>query len=145
MMFYVWMFIFYLSMQCIPFVLFLICSLALLSYWCDILALMMLTNETIQVRNLESCRASQEELRDFEYSFLGEVRMLGALRKHSCIVEIYGHQLFSKWAPPVDGIKENRLLQSIIFMEYIKGGSVKVSQRSDMSIILLFYCKDFVL
>lgn len=79
-----------------------------------------------KVRNLDSCRASQEEIRNFEYSFLGEVRMLGALRKHRCIVEIYGHQLYSKWALPVDGSKENRLLQSIIFMEYIQGGSVKV-------------------
>jgi len=86
----------------------------------------MLTNGIIQVRNLESRRASLEEIRSFEYSFLGEVRMLGALRKHSCIVEIYGHQLSSKWAPPVDGNKENRLLQSIIVMECIKGGSVKV-------------------
>lgn len=80
----------------------------------------------VKVRNLEPYRASLDEIRNFEYSFLGEIRMLGALRKHSCIVEVYGHQLSSKWAPPVEGIKENRLLQSIIVMEYIKGGSVKV-------------------
>lgn len=77
-----------------------------------------------KVRNLESYRASQEELKAFEYSFLGEVRMLGALRKHSCIVEIFAHRLSSKWAPAVGG-KENRLLQAVIVMEYIKGGSVK--------------------
>lgn len=80
----------------------------------------------IQVWNLEPSMASLEEIRNFEYSFLGEVRMLGALRKHSCIVEIFGHQLSSRWAPPMEGIKENRLLQSIIVMEYIKGGSLKV-------------------
>lgn len=77
-----------------------------------------------KVRNLESCRASQEELKTFECSFLGEVRMLGALRKHSCIVEIFAHRLSSKWTPAVGG-KENRLLQAVIVMEYIKGGSVK--------------------
>ncbi|ONK60514.1 uncharacterized protein A4U43_C08F19290 [Asparagus officinalis] len=99
----------------------------------------------VKVRNLESCRASLEEIRNFEYSFLGEVRMLGALRKHSSIVEIYGHQLSYKWAPSVEGVKENRLLQSLIVMEYIKGGSVKLLERGEKNApvdIALFIARD---
>ncbi|XP_010917626.1 uncharacterized protein [Elaeis guineensis] len=79
----------------------------------------------VKVRKLDACVASNEEIRDFEYTFLGEVRMLGALRKHSCIVDIYGHQLAAKWVSPADGNKEYKLLQSIIVMEYVKGGSLK--------------------
>lgn len=82
------------------------------------------------MRKLDASVASNEEIRAFEYTFLGEVRMLGALRKHSCIIDIYGHQLASKWVSPADGNKEYRLLQSIIVMEYIKGGSLKVIYMS---------------
>ncbi|KAJ4968606.1 hypothetical protein NE237_015307 [Protea cynaroides] len=71
------------------------------------------------------CVDSVKELRNFEYTCLGEVRMLRALKKHSCIVEIYGHQISSKWVPPLEGHKECRLLQSTIVMEYIEGGSLK--------------------
>ncbi|XP_008777677.2 uncharacterized protein LOC103697568 isoform X1 [Phoenix dactylifera] len=79
----------------------------------------------VKVRKLEACVALDEKIRDFEYTFLGEVRMLGALKKHRCIVDIYGHQLASKWVSTADGNKEYRLLQSIIVMEYVKGGSLK--------------------
>ncbi|XP_043695830.1 uncharacterized protein LOC122646344 isoform X2 [Telopea speciosissima] len=71
------------------------------------------------------CVDSMEEMRNFEYTCLGEVRMLGALKKHSCIVEIFGHQISSKWVPLLEENKERRLLQSTIVMEYIKGGSLK--------------------
>lgn len=83
------------------------------------------TDAAVKVRELEALVASDEEIREFEYTFLGEVRMLGALRNHSCIVDIYGHHLASKWVSPADGNKEYRVLQSIIFMEYVKGGSLK--------------------
>lgn len=88
----------------------------------------------LQVRTLEACGDSVEEMRNFEYTCLGEVRMLGALKKHSCIVEIYGHQISSKWVPSLDGNKEHRLLQSTIVMEYIKGGSLKV-----MKLFIFFF------
>lgn len=79
----------------------------------------------VKVRSLEADEASQEDIKKLEYAFLGELRMLGALRKHSCIVEIYGHQISSKWVPVADGHKESRILQFIIVMEYVKGGSMK--------------------
>lgn len=69
--------------------------------------------------------SSFTELRNFEYSCLGEVRILGAL-KHPCIVEMYGHQISSKWVLVGDGKSERQSLQSAILMEYIKGGSLKV-------------------
>lgn len=78
------------------------------------------------MRTLEVCGTSSEEVRDFEYNCLGEVRILGAL-KHSCIVELYGHQISSKWVPSADGNVEHRVLQSAILMEYVNGGSLKVS------------------
>ncbi|XP_077239811.1 leucine-rich repeat protein kinase family protein [Tasmannia lanceolata] len=78
-----------------------------------------------KVRTLEAYGSSEEEIKTFEYTCLGEVRILGVLRKHNCIVEIYGHQMSSKWVLPVDGNKEHRSLQSTIMMEYIKGGSLK--------------------
>ncbi|KAK1270768.1 Phosphoenolpyruvate carboxylase kinase 1 [Acorus gramineus] len=78
-----------------------------------------------KVRNLEVYGASEEEIKIFEYTCLGEVRMLGALRKHKNIVQIYGHQISSKWIPPADGKGEHRFLQSIIAMEYINGSSLK--------------------
>uniref|UniRef100_A0A6V7QQN9 Protein kinase domain-containing protein n=1 Tax=Ananas comosus var. bracteatus TaxID=296719 RepID=A0A6V7QQN9_ANACO len=79
----------------------------------------------VKVRNLDGRVASSDEMRNFEYGFLAEVRMLGALRKHRCIVDIYGHQLSCKWISSGDGNEEYRLLQSIIAVEYVKGGSVK--------------------
>ena len=80
----------------------------------------------LQARRLEVCATSADELRNFEYSCLGEVRILGALR-HSCIVEMYGHQISSEWVPSVDGNPECRMLKSAIFLEYIEGGSLKVN------------------
>ncbi|PIA64690.1 hypothetical protein AQUCO_00100266v1 [Aquilegia coerulea] len=78
-----------------------------------------------KVRTLKTSRISDEKVREFEYTCLGEVRMLGALKNHPCIVEMYGHQIFSKWVSPVDGSKDHRVLQSAIWMEYIEGGSLK--------------------
>ncbi|KAL6894071.1 hypothetical protein ACP4OV_008169 [Aristida adscensionis] len=77
-----------------------------------------------KVRHLDTRRATKEDIKHFEYKLLGEVRMLGALRKHRSIVDIYGHQLSSKWVQ-VDGDKEYRILQSVILMEYVNGGSLK--------------------
>nr|CAB3493273.1 unnamed protein product [Digitaria exilis] len=76
------------------------------------------------VRYLDTRSASNDEVKLFEYKLLGEVRMLGALKKHRSIVDIYGHQLSSKWVQD-DGDKEYRILQSIILMEYVNGGSLK--------------------
>ena len=83
----------------------------------------------LQIRYLDTRSASNDEVKLFEYKLLGEVRMLGALRKHRSIVDIYGHQLSSKWVQ-VDGDKEYRILQSIILMEYVNGGSLKVNHLS---------------
>lgn len=77
-----------------------------------------------KVRSLEVSGTSVEEIRNFEFNCLGEVRILSAL-KNSCIVEIYGHQISTKWTPPLDGNPEHRILRSAIFMERIKGGSLK--------------------
>lgn len=93
-----------------------------------------------QVRNLEVCGSSIEDIRNFEYGCLGEVRILGAL-KHSCIVEMYGHQIYSRWLPSVDGNPERRVMQSAIFMEYVKGGSLKVIENFN----LLYVTLDFAL
>ncbi|URD74714.1 STYKc [Musa troglodytarum] len=79
----------------------------------------------VKVRYLEADQTSDEDIRNFEYRLLGEVRILNALRNHSCIVEIYGHQLSRKWLPATDGKKEYRLLRSMIIMEYVNGGSLK--------------------
>ncbi|XP_050372064.1 uncharacterized protein LOC126789986 [Argentina anserina] len=76
-----------------------------------------------KMRTLEVYGTSVDDIRDFEYSCLGEVRILGALR-HPCIVEMYGHSISSKWTP-MDGSYGQRILQSVIYMEYIKGGSLK--------------------
>ncbi|XP_058105389.1 uncharacterized protein LOC131248899 [Magnolia sinica] len=78
-----------------------------------------------KLRTLEAYEASEQEMKKFEYSCLGEVRILNVLRNHDCIVEIYGHRLSSKWIPQADGNKGHRLLQSTIMMEYIGGGSLK--------------------
>ncbi|KAJ1293648.1 hypothetical protein BS78_01G084600 [Paspalum vaginatum] len=82
------------------------------------------TDAAAKIRYLDTRSASNDEVKLFEYKLLGEVRMLGALRKHRSIVDIYGHQLSSKWVQ-VDGDKEYRILQSIILMEYVNGGSLK--------------------
>lgn len=76
---------------------------------------------------MEICRTSENDtVRNFERGCLGEVRILGALQ-HPCVVEMYGHQISSKWIPSADGNSERRVLQSTILMEYIKGGSLKVN------------------
>lgn len=80
----------------------------------------------LQVRTAEVRETSADEIRNFEFSCLGEIRMLGVL-KHSCIVEFYGHQISSTWSLSADGNFEGRILQSAILMEYIKGGSLKVT------------------
>ncbi|KAL6194906.1 hypothetical protein ACLB2K_035981 [Fragaria x ananassa] len=77
-----------------------------------------------KMRTLEVYGTSVDDIRNFEYSCLGEVRILGALQ-HPCIVEMYGHSMSSKWAPSMDGSSGQRILQSVIFMEYINGGSLK--------------------
>ncbi|KAL6192891.1 hypothetical protein ACLB2K_033977 [Fragaria x ananassa] len=77
-----------------------------------------------KIRTLEVDGTSGDDVRKFEYNCLGEVRMLSALQ-HPCIVEMYGHQISSKWAPSVNGTPGSRTLQSAIFMEYINGGSMK--------------------
>ncbi|XP_052190200.1 uncharacterized protein LOC127799939 [Diospyros lotus] len=78
-----------------------------------------------KVRTLEVGGTSTEAIRNFEYSLLGEVRMLNAVRQHSCIVETYGHQISSKWVQSDDD-PGHRILQSAILMEHIKGGSLKI-------------------
>ncbi|KAI3469629.1 hypothetical protein Pfo_026292 [Paulownia fortunei] len=78
----------------------------------------------VKVRTIDVSGASADEVRNFELSCLGEVRMLSVL-KHSCIVEFYGHQISSKWSLTADGNSGGRSLQSAIFMEYIKGGSLR--------------------
>lgn len=90
---------------------------------------MFLTSSMLQVRTLETGGISADAIRNFEYSCLGEVRILRALNKHSCIVEMYGHQISTKWVQSLDGDSEQRILQSAIVMEYIKGGSLKVIFR----------------
>ncbi|CAN7097083.1 unnamed protein product [Brassica rapa subsp. narinosa] len=82
------------------------------------------TEAAAKVRTLDVSGASVDDIRTFEYTCLGEVRILGAL-KHDCIVELYGHELSSKWIASEDGNEHRRVLQSAILMEYIKGGSLK--------------------
>ncbi|KAL0548209.1 hypothetical protein IC582_012657 [Cucumis melo] len=77
-----------------------------------------------KLRKREVCESSFEEIRNFEFSCLGEVRILGAL-KHSCIVQMYGHQISSEWIPSENGKPKRRLLRSAIFLEHVKGGSLK--------------------
>ncbi|KAK9140056.1 hypothetical protein Scep_009737 [Stephania cephalantha] len=70
-------------------------------------------------------------------------------KKHSCIVEIYGHQISSKWNNIVDG-NEDHLLQSAVVMEHIKGGSLssyieKLSKSGEKHVPLdlaLFIARD---
>lgn len=77
-----------------------------------------------KVRTLEVCGSNFDEVKHFEYSCLGEVRILGAM-KHPCIVEMYGHRISSKWVPAEDGNSEGRVLQSAILLEFVKGGNLK--------------------
>ncbi|CAN4091248.1 unnamed protein product [Withania somnifera] len=78
-----------------------------------------------KVRTLEVSKPSVDEIKNFEFSCIGEVRVLGVLNS-SCIVKYYGHQISSRWAPSADGgSSESRTLQSAILMEHIKGGSLK--------------------
>ncbi|XP_030530395.1 uncharacterized protein LOC115740883 isoform X2 [Rhodamnia argentea] len=81
-------------------------------------------NVVAKVRSLEVCSDSVEEIRKLEYSCLGEVRILGALR-HACIVEMYGHQLSSQRVTSAGANPERRMWRSAIYMEYVKGGSLK--------------------
>ncbi|XP_047333797.1 uncharacterized protein LOC124937558 [Impatiens glandulifera] len=78
-----------------------------------------------KVRTLEVNGTTSEDIRNFEKQCLGEVRILNALKKHDCIVRSYGHQLSMKWIPALDGNPEQRILQSAVLLEHIKGGSLK--------------------
>lgn len=78
------------------------------------------------MRTIEVCGTSGDDIRNFEYGCLGEVRILSVL-KHTCIVEMYGHQISSKWVSSKDGNSEHRILRSAILMEHIEGGSLKVN------------------
>ncbi|KAL2242670.1 UNVERIFIED_CONTAM: hypothetical protein Sindi_0385000 [Sesamum indicum] len=78
----------------------------------------------LQVRIIEVSEASADEVRNFKFSCLREVRMLSTL-KHSCIIECYGHQISSKWLETANGNSGRRILQSAILMEYLRGGSLK--------------------
>ncbi|CAI9098891.1 OLC1v1035620C1 [Oldenlandia corymbosa var. corymbosa] len=78
-----------------------------------------------KVRTREVCGTSADKIRNFELSCLGEARMLSSLT-HSCIVKYYGHQVSSKWVSSSNGNPDVRILQSALFMEYIKGGSLKL-------------------
>ncbi|KAJ9538320.1 hypothetical protein OSB04_031053, partial [Centaurea solstitialis] len=77
-----------------------------------------------KVRTLEVSGISADKIKNFEFNCLGEVRLLSVL-KHPCIVKILGHQISTKWLPSQDGIPKHRVLQSAIFMEHVKGGSLK--------------------
>ncbi|CAO2821516.1 unnamed protein product [Amaranthus hypochondriacus] len=80
-----------------------------------------------KIRTLELSVSSADDIRNFEYTCIGEVRMLGALRNHPCIVEIYGHKISSEWiaSSSSDEKSDRRMLRSAIFMEYVGGGSLK--------------------
>ncbi|KAH0637193.1 hypothetical protein KY285_011237 [Solanum tuberosum] len=77
-----------------------------------------------KVRTLEMSKSTADEIKNFEFNCIGEVRVLGVLNS-SCIVKYYGHQISSRWVPSADGSSESRTLQSAILMEHIKGGSLK--------------------
>ncbi|XP_071714915.1 uncharacterized protein [Rutidosis leptorrhynchoides] len=77
-----------------------------------------------KVRTLEVGGSSADEVRNFEFNCLGEVRLLSVF-KHPCIVKILGHQISTKWVPSQNGTPEHRILQSAIYMEHVKGGSLK--------------------
>ncbi|CAN8306299.1 unnamed protein product [Cochlearia groenlandica] len=82
------------------------------------------TEAAAKMRTIEVSGASLDDIRTFEYTCLGEVRILGSL-KHDCIVELYGHEISSKWVTSENGNKHRRVLQSSILMEHIEGGSLK--------------------
>ncbi|XP_024009183.1 uncharacterized protein LOC18994444 isoform X2 [Eutrema salsugineum] len=82
------------------------------------------TEAAVKMRTLEVSGASVDDIRTFEFTCLGEVRILGAL-KHDCIVELYGHEISSKWITSENGNEHRRILQSSILMEHINGGSLK--------------------
>ncbi|KAK4792137.1 hypothetical protein SAY86_022572 [Trapa natans] len=77
-----------------------------------------------KVRTSEVGCNSFDDIRNFEYRCLGEVRLLGVL-EHPCIVKMVGHHIYSKWINGVDGNPQRRVLVSTILMEHIKGGSLK--------------------
>lgn len=68
-----------------------------------------------------------DEKRNFEYICLGEVRILGVLREYFCIVEIYGYKIFIEWIIVLDEKFEKCVLRFAIFMEYVRGGFLKVN------------------
>lgn len=80
-----------------------------------------------QVRTLDVFEASGDVIKSFEYACLGEVRILGAVQGHSCIVEMYGHRISTEWVHASDGTPEHRVLHSAILLEYVQGGSLKVN------------------
>ncbi|XP_071685901.1 uncharacterized protein [Rutidosis leptorrhynchoides] len=83
------------------------------------------SNEAVaKVHTLEVNGSSINEVRNFEFKCLGEVRLLSVFN-HPCIVNILGHQISNKWLPSQNGAPEHRILQSAIFMEHVKGGSLK--------------------
>lgn len=77
-----------------------------------------------KVRTLEMSKSTADEIKNFEFNCIGEVRVLGVLNS-SCIVKYYGHQISSRWVISSNGSSESRTLQSAILMEHIKGGSLK--------------------
>lgn len=81
----------------------------------------------MQVRTLEVGCNSFDDIRNFEYRCLGEVRLLGVL-EHPCVVKMVGHHIYSKWINDADGNPERRVLTSAVLMEHIKGGSLKVGE-----------------
>ncbi|XP_071714916.1 uncharacterized protein [Rutidosis leptorrhynchoides] len=77
-----------------------------------------------KVRTLEVSGSLADEVRNFEFNCLGEVRLLSVF-KHPCIVKNLGHQISTKWVPSQNGTPDHRILQSAIYMEHVKGGSLK--------------------
>ncbi|KAL4588413.1 hypothetical protein LXL04_001301 [Taraxacum kok-saghyz] len=77
-----------------------------------------------KVRTIEATGSSSEEVKNFEFSCLGEVRLLTVFN-NPCIVKILGHQISTKWLPSQNTMQDDCVLQSAIFMEHVKGGSLK--------------------
>ncbi|BBM97151.1 hypothetical protein MPTK1_1g03380 [Marchantia polymorpha subsp. ruderalis] len=78
-----------------------------------------------KVRQLETVAEGPGVLgKGLESSCLSELRMLCSLQPHPCIVAFYGHQLTSGFTTsPDEGAAQAP--QLMIFMEYIKGGSLE--------------------
>ncbi|KAJ6897550.1 hypothetical protein NC652_024373 [Populus alba x Populus x berolinensis] len=55
---------------------------------------------------------------------------------------MYGHQLSSKWIHQKIGNPERRILQSVILMEYVNGGSLKLAD-ANMIVAELVTCPGF--